>query len=104
MIWVHITEQWPYRLSWMIYYAEQVPYIPILFYGKVYFLMMNFPQHESSLDDGTPLKDLYEKIKCYVPTQKDMEPLLEMDRDESKLAAMLNRKKQISLRDLKVSS
>ena len=78
-----MTEQWPYRLSWMIYYAEQ---------------------NDASLDDGTSLKDLYTKVKDRIPTQKDMEPLLEMDRDESKLVAVLNRKRQMSVRDLKVTT
>ncbi len=41
--------------------------------------------NEDSLDDSVPLGDLYEKVRCVMPTQKELEPLLEMDRDEKKV-------------------
>jgi len=41
--------------------------------------------NEDSLDDNTSLKEIYEKVQVVMPTQKEIEPLLEMDRDEKKV-------------------
>lgn len=38
--WVNLTEQWPYRTSWIIYHHE------------------TFEEH---IDDATPLKHIFEK-------------------------------------------
>ncbi len=77
--------------------------------------------NEDSLDDGIPLRELYEKVRCVIPTQKELEPLLEMDRDEKKVAtfgnfarmfwnktkfllqldALLSLKKKMTVKDLK---
>ena len=63
-VWVNLTEQWPYRLSWLIFF---------------------FDVNEEVLEDSTPLKELYDRVRGVMPTQKDLEPLLEMDRDEKKV-------------------
>ncbi len=57
--WVNLTEQWPYRMSWIILYAEL---------------------NEDSLEEMTGLKSIYDRVKSAIPTQKEVEPLLEMDR------------------------
>ena len=79
--WVNISEQWPYRLSWIIFYCEQ---------------------NNDSLDDSTSLKEVYKKIKSIIPVQRDIEPLLSMDRDETKLDTILRVKKHMTLRELKI--
>ena len=79
--WVNISEQWPYRLSWIIFYCEQ---------------------NNDSLEDSTSLKEIYKKIKSVIPVQRDIEPLLSMDRDETKLDTILRVKKHMTLRELKI--
>ena len=79
--WVNISEQWPYRLSWIIYYCEH---------------------NNDSLEDSTSLKEVYKKIKSLIPVQRDIEPLLSMDRDETKLDTILRVKKHMTLRELKI--
>ena len=63
-VWVNLTEQWPYRLSWLVFF---------------------FDMNEELLEDSVPLKELYDRVRGVMPTQKDLEPLLEMDRDEKKV-------------------
>ncbi|KAK8734968.1 hypothetical protein OTU49_005752 [Cherax quadricarinatus] len=80
--WINITEQWPYRASWLILYYEA---------------------NEDAFDDKSSLKDLYEKIKNQVPVSKDMEPLLEMDKEEKKFEIFLSmHKSSLHVSDLKV--
>eukprot|EP00095_Tigriopus_kingsejongensis_P008494 snap_masked-scaffold18_size714446-processed-gene-6.15 protein:Tk08494 transcript:snap_masked-scaffold18_size714446-processed-gene-6.15-mRNA-1 annotation:"kinase d-interacting substrate of 220 kda-like isoform x2" len=80
--WVNVTEQWPFRLSWIIFYAER---------------------YDDDLENTTSLKSIYEKVKGAIPTQKEIEPLLELDRDEKKLDTFLGyHKKSLMLADLKV--
>ena len=67
--WVNITEQWPYRSSWIILYCEV---------------------NEDRLDDTTTLKVAYERVKPFIPTSKDIEPHLEIDRDEKKFETFLS--------------
>lgn len=80
--WVNITEQWPYRTSWIIFYYES---------------------NEESLEDNCSLKTIYEKIRDLIPTSKDVEPLLEIDRDERKFEVFLSfHKASLHVSDLKV--
>ena len=80
--WVNITEQWPYRLSWVVYFAER---------------------YEGLFDDNASLKSVFEKIRGFIPTQKDMEPLLELDRNEKKLETfLLYHKKNLTMVDLRI--
>uniref|UniRef100_H3DQP1 Kinase D-interacting substrate 220b n=1 Tax=Tetraodon nigroviridis TaxID=99883 RepID=H3DQP1_TETNG len=57
--WINLTEQWPYRTSWLILYLEDTQGVP----------------------DHAALKTLYERVSKNIPTTKDMEPLLEIDGD-----------------------
>lgn len=66
--WVNITEQWPFRTSWLI---------------------LSHDAAEDSLDDNTSLKTLYDKIRPQIPVSKEAEPLLELDRDERKFDIFL---------------
>jgi len=80
--WANITEQWPYRTSWITLYVEAC---------------------EDKLDDNVSLKHVYDKIKPVIPTQKEIEPLLEMDRDEKKLDVFLAyHKKTLTVANLKI--
>ncbi|KAK6168546.1 hypothetical protein SNE40_021058 [Patella caerulea] len=65
--WINIIEQWPYRVSWIIYYFEET----------------------EELDDSTSLHSLYQKISPRIPASKDIDPLLEIDRNVRKLEAFL---------------
>ena len=67
--WVNITEQWPYRASWIVLYCEV---------------------NEDKLDDLTTLKVVYERVKPFIPVSKDIEPHLEIDRDEKKFGTFLS--------------
>ncbi|XP_030054760.1 kinase D-interacting substrate of 220 kDa [Microcaecilia unicolor] len=57
--WINLTEQWPYRTSWLILYLEETEGVP----------------------DQSTLKTIYERISKNIPTTKDIEPLLEIDGD-----------------------
>ncbi|KAM3932561.1 kinase D-interacting substrate of 220 kDa isoform 3-T3 [Leptodactylus fuscus] len=57
--WINLTEQWPYRTSWLILYLEET----------------------ETVHDQTTLKTIYERISKNIPTTKDVEPLLEIDGD-----------------------
>uniref|UniRef100_A0A8C1Q996 Kinase D-interacting substrate 220b n=1 Tax=Cyprinus carpio TaxID=7962 RepID=A0A8C1Q996_CYPCA len=57
--WINLTEQWPYRTSWLILYLEETDGIP----------------------DQTTLKTIYERISKNILTTKDLAPLLDQDGD-----------------------
>ncbi|XP_078683154.1 uncharacterized protein LOC144917219 isoform X3 [Branchiostoma floridae x Branchiostoma belcheri] len=57
--WVNLTEQWPYRTSWLIYQQEET----------------------EDMGDNTTLNMLYDRISGKIPTSREMEPLLEIDGD-----------------------
>ncbi|XP_011303261.1 kinase D-interacting substrate of 220 kDa isoform X2 [Fopius arisanus] len=80
--WINITEQWPFRTSWLI-----------LFYDM----------YEESYDDSTSLKTLYDKVRPQIPVLKDAQPLLEMDRDERKLDVFLTfHRSSLLVSDMKI--
>ncbi|KAM9797929.1 kinase D-interacting substrate of 220 kDa B [Neosynchiropus ocellatus] len=56
--WINLTEQWPYRTSWVILYLE-----------------------ETDAPDQATLKTIYERVIKNIPTSKEVEPLLEIDAD-----------------------
>ncbi|XP_026088542.1 kinase D-interacting substrate of 220 kDa B-like isoform X2 [Carassius auratus] len=66
--WINMTEQWPYRTSWLILYLEETDGIP----------------------DQTTLKTIYERISKSIPTTKDVEPLLEIDGDARSFEVFLS--------------
>ncbi|KAJ8928238.1 hypothetical protein NQ314_019188 [Rhamnusium bicolor] len=80
--WINITEQWPFRTSWIIYH---------------------YSLYEDSLDDNTSLKSIYDKIRPLIPSVKDTEPLLELDRDEKKFDIFLTfHRSSLLVSDLKI--
>jgi len=80
--WANITEQWPYHTSWITLFVEH---------------------SEDKLDDSVSLKQVYDKVKPSIPTQKEIEPLLEFDRDEKKMDVFLSlHKKTLTVADLKI--
>ncbi|XP_050529319.1 kinase D-interacting substrate of 220 kDa B-like [Daktulosphaira vitifoliae] len=66
--WINITEQWPYRISWMIIYHDT---------------------NEDTIDDSMSLKTLYEKVRRQIQATKEIDTLIEMDKDEKKLEIFL---------------
>ncbi|XP_046424348.1 kinase D-interacting substrate of 220 kDa B isoform X3 [Neodiprion fabricii] len=80
--WINITEQWPFRTSWMI---------------------LHYDLYEETLDDSTSLKALYDKVRPQIPVLKDVQPLLEMDRDERKLDVFLTfHRSSLLISDMKI--
>ncbi|XP_037652107.1 kinase D-interacting substrate of 220 kDa B isoform X2 [Sebastes umbrosus] len=57
--WINLTEEWPYRTSWIILFLEEA----------------------DGVSDHISLKTIYERISKNIPTTKDVEPLLEIDGD-----------------------
>uniref|UniRef100_A0A8C8E078 Kinase D-interacting substrate 220a n=1 Tax=Oryzias sinensis TaxID=183150 RepID=A0A8C8E078_9TELE len=57
--WIYLTEEWPYRTSWIILFLEET----------------------DAVSDQHTLKNVYERISKNIPTTKDVEPLLEIDGD-----------------------
>nr|XP_032817411.1 kinase D-interacting substrate of 220 kDa isoform X1 [Petromyzon marinus]XP_032817415.1 kinase D-interacting substrate of 220 kDa isoform X1 [Petromyzon marinus] len=57
--WINMTEQWPYRTSWVVLYLEEV----------------------EGVGDHLTLKMVYDRFSGKIPQSKDVEPLLEIDGD-----------------------
>uniref|UniRef100_A0A8B9GQN9 KAP NTPase domain-containing protein n=1 Tax=Astyanax mexicanus TaxID=7994 RepID=A0A8B9GQN9_ASTMX len=78
--WINLTEQWPYRTSWLILYLEETDGIP----------------------DQATLKTIYERISKNIPTTKDVEPLLEIDGDVRSFEVFLSsRTPVLAARDIR---
>ena len=80
--WANITEQWPYHTSWIILFVEN--------YGDKF-------------EDSMSLKQIYDIVHPHIPNQKEIEPLIEFDRDKKKLDVFLTlHKKTLTVADIKV--
>ncbi|RZF42902.1 hypothetical protein LSTR_LSTR003618 [Laodelphax striatellus] len=80
--WINITEQWPYRTSWLILFHDMT---------------------DENIEDSTPLKTLYDKVRPQIPISKEVEPLLELDRDERKFDIFLSyHRSSLLVSDLRV--
>ncbi|XP_046877337.1 kinase D-interacting substrate of 220 kDa B isoform X1 [Hypomesus transpacificus] len=78
--WINLTEQWPYRTSWLILLLEETDGIP----------------------DQATLKTIYERISKNIPTTKDVEPLLEIDGDVRSFEVFISsRTPVLAARDIK---
>lgn len=66
---MNLTEQWPCQTSWLIHYYET---------------------HEADVDDSTPLRTLFERIRNLMPISKELEQLQTMDHDVKKLELCLS--------------
>uniref|UniRef100_A0A8C6QX45 Kinase D-interacting substrate 220 n=1 Tax=Nannospalax galili TaxID=1026970 RepID=A0A8C6QX45_NANGA len=78
--WINLTEQWPYRTSWLILYLEETEGVP----------------------DQMTLKTIYERISKNIPTTKDVEPLLEIDGDIRNFEVFLSSRTPVLMaRDVK---
>ncbi|XP_039547785.1 kinase D-interacting substrate of 220 kDa B isoform X4 [Pimephales promelas] len=78
--WINLTEQWPYRTSWLILYLEETDGIP----------------------DQNTLKSINERISKNIPTTKDVEPLLEIDGDVRSFEVFLSsRTPVLAVRDIR---
>uniref|UniRef100_A0A7M4ELI3 Kinase D interacting substrate 220 n=1 Tax=Crocodylus porosus TaxID=8502 RepID=A0A7M4ELI3_CROPO len=79
--WINLTEQWPYRTSWLILYLEETEGVP----------------------DQLTLKTIYERISKNIPTTKDVEPLLEIDGDIRNFEVFLSSRTPVLIaRDVKI--
>ncbi|CAB3242342.1 unnamed protein product [Arctia plantaginis] len=80
--WVNLTEQWPFRTSWIIYHHET---------------------YEEHIDDSTSLKNIYEKVRPLMHGLREASTLMELDRDERKLEVFLNfHRSTLTAADLKI--
>ncbi|CAH2990633.1 unnamed protein product [Chilo suppressalis] len=80
--WVNLTEQWPFRTSWIIYHHET---------------------YEDHIDDSTSLKHIYEKVKPVMSNLREASTLMELDRDERKLEVFLSfHRSTLTAADLKI--
>ncbi|XP_037295400.1 kinase D-interacting substrate of 220 kDa B isoform X3 [Manduca sexta] len=80
--WVNLTEQWPFRTSWIIYHHET---------------------YEEHIDDSTSLKHIYEKVKPLMGGLREANTLMELDRDERKLEVFLSfHRTTLTAADLKI--
>lgn len=78
--WINMTEQWPYRTSWLILYLEETDGVP----------------------DHATLKTIYERVSKNIPTTKDVEPLLEIDGDVRSFEVFLSsRTPVLTARDIR---
>ncbi|XP_067150367.1 kinase D-interacting substrate of 220 kDa isoform X2 [Apteryx mantelli] len=78
--WINLTEQWPYRTSWLILHLEETEGVP----------------------DQLTLKTIYERISKNIPTTKDVEPLLEIDGDIRNFEVFLSSRTPVLIaRDVK---
>ncbi|XP_041831355.1 kinase D-interacting substrate of 220 kDa B isoform X2 [Melanotaenia boesemani] len=78
--WINLTEQWPYRTSWLILYLEETDGVP----------------------DQVTLKTIYERVSKNIPTTKDVEPLLEIDGDVRSFEVFLSsRTPVLTARDIR---
>ncbi|XP_062378149.1 kinase D-interacting substrate of 220 kDa B isoform X2 [Sardina pilchardus] len=79
--WINLTEEWPYRTSWLILFLEE---------------------SDAVLDQVT-LKAVYERISKNIPTTKDVEPLLEIDGDIRSFEVFLSsRTPVLTVRDVEM--
>ncbi|CAI9732185.1 kinase D-interacting substrate of 220 kDa-like [Octopus vulgaris] len=65
--WINLVEQWPYHASWVILEFEDT----------------------ENMDDSTTLISIYKKVANKIPTSRDIDPLLEIDKDVRKLEVFL---------------
>ncbi|CAG4911279.1 unnamed protein product [Colias eurytheme] len=80
--WVNLTEQWPFRTSWIIYHHET---------------------YEEHIDDSTSLKHIYDKVKPLMSGLREAGTLMELDRDERKLEVFLSfHRATLTAADLKI--
>ncbi|KAK5852509.1 hypothetical protein PBY51_006363 [Eleginops maclovinus] len=78
--WINLTEQWPYRTSWIILYLEESDTVP----------------------EQAALKTIYERVSKNIPTTKDVEPLLEIDGDVRSFEVFLSsRTPVLTARDIR---
>ncbi|KAJ8383260.1 hypothetical protein AAFF_G00222730 [Aldrovandia affinis] len=78
--WINLTEQWPYRTSWLILFLEET----------------------DGISEQATLKTIYERISKNIPTTKDVEPLLEIDGDVRSFEVFLSSRTPIlGARDIK---
>lgn len=81
--WINIIEQWPYRVSWVIIHFEE----------------------NEILDNSTTLLSLYEKVADRIPVSREVDPLLEIDRNPRKmeafLASKLSNNTPLNIKDLR---
>ncbi|GAB1601599.1 kinase D-interacting substrate of 220 kDa-like [Argonauta hians] len=65
--WINLVEQWPYHASWVILEFEDT----------------------ENMEDSITLNSIYKKILNKIPTSRDIDPLLEIDKDARKLEVFL---------------
>ncbi|KAG7307285.1 hypothetical protein JYU34_007450 [Plutella xylostella] len=80
--WVNLTEQWPFRTSWILHHHDAA---------------------EDHIDDNTSLKHIYDKVKPLMNGLREAGTLMELDRDERKLEVFLSlHRATLTAADLKI--
>lgn len=78
--WINVIEQWPYRMSWVILEIED----------------------DETIEECVTLKAVLDRVIQKMPQSKEVEPLLEIDRNPRKLEVFLqNHAPQLTVADLK---
>lgn len=78
--WISLTEQWPYRTSWILLQLEE----------------------SSDIHDQASLRSIYDRVVKLVPQSKDVEPLLEIDGDVRSFEVFLSsRQPALTARDVR---
>lgn len=78
--WISLTEQWPYRTSWILLQLEE----------------------SADLHDQASLRSIYDRVAKLVPQSKDVEPLLEIDGDVRSFEVFLSsRQPALTARDVR---
>ncbi|XP_055088396.1 kinase D-interacting substrate of 220 kDa B-like isoform X1 [Periophthalmus magnuspinnatus] len=78
--WISLTEQWPYRSSWILLHLEE----------------------SADIHDQASLRSIYERVCKLIPSSKDVEPLLEIDADVRSFEVFLSsRQPALTARDVR---
>ncbi|XP_055005104.1 kinase D-interacting substrate of 220 kDa B-like isoform X2 [Boleophthalmus pectinirostris] len=78
--WISLTEQWPYRSSWILLHLEE----------------------STDIHDQASLRAIYERVCKLIPSSKDVEPLLEIDADVRSFEVFLSsRQPPLTARDVR---
>ncbi|PWA14356.1 hypothetical protein CCH79_00018504 [Gambusia affinis] len=84
--WINLTEQWPYRTSWIILYLEENDGVPDQaalksIYERSESTFTSRHRHRPTRCRLTPCCSPLLRVSKNIPTTKDVEPLLEIDGD-----------------------
>ncbi|KAJ3613827.1 hypothetical protein NHX12_020073, partial [Muraenolepis orangiensis] len=86
--WINLTEEWPYRTSWIILFLEETDGVSDQVSLKTIYERYTHTHTHTLLVQLLPLR--LERISKSIPTTKDVEPLLEIDGDSRSFEVFLS--------------